>query len=236
MDIIKIFFVLTIGLLMAGCAGRSRPEAVSQAGGAAPEPPPEQKVCREAPANRNGSLWSEGQGSMFLPDTAHSVGDILTVAIYERASAEKEAETSTGKSSAASMGIPKLFGYEAALAAKNPNFDPSSLVSASVENSFEGSGTTSREERLSATLTAQVVSVLDSGNLRIKGSKTVRVNNENQIISLTGIVRPEDITADNMIDSKYVLDAEIEYTGNGVLSDKQRPGWLVRVFDVVWPF
>ena len=62
------------------------------------------------------------------------------------------------------------------------------------------------------------------------------VNNEDQYILLTGIVRPMDITADNLIDSKYILDAEISYTGKGVISDRQKPGWMTRVLDHIWPF
>ena len=184
----------------------------------------------------SGSLWRENTGSLFAANKASRVGDILTVAIYEQASAEKEAATATDRSSSASLGIPNLFGLEKSLIGKNPNVDPSQLLSASSSNEFQGTGSTSREEKLSATLTTQVVEVLASGNLRIQGSKTVRVNQEDQVIRLSGIVRSEDITASNMIDSKYVLDAKIEYLGKGVISDKQRPGWGTRLMDTIWPF
>jgi flagellar L-ring protein precursor FlgH len=70
----------------------------------------------------------------------------------------------------------------------------------------------------------------------IEGYREVVVNHERQILVLKGIIRPEDITPGNTIDSIYIADAEIEYTGKGVISDKQSPGWLVRVIDVAWPF
>lgn len=235
----KLVFILMLTLLLAlaGCAGHKKPGSTpAEAPQADDSAILEEQAAQAARQQRTGSLWQQNQGSLFAENKAGRLGDILTVAIYEQASAEKEAGTSTERSSSASMGIPKLFGYEAALAAKNSNLDPSSLISANTENSFEGSGNTSREERLSATLTTRVVEAVGNGNLRIEGSKTVRVNNEDQIIRLTGIVRPADITANNMIDSKYILDAKIEYTGDGVISEKQRPGWLARLIDVTWPF
>lgn len=233
-------FIICISLGMAfaltGCAGSKRPEADST-----PQPEPlSSAVKAEAEQRdyqkRSGSLYAGGQGSLFTANKARRIGDILTVAIYEQASAEKEAETETERSSTVGMGIPRLFGYETALADKNPNLDPSQLVSASTQNDFEGSGNTSREERLTATLTTRVVEAVENGNLRIEGSKTVRVNNEDQIIRLSGIVRPADIQANNVVNSKHILDARIEYTGDGIISEKQRPGWLARLLDIAWPF
>ena len=101
---------------------------------------------------------------------------------------------------------------------------------------FSGSGKTTRAEDLVATLTTQIVETYPNGNLKIRGGKSVTVNNENQIIYLTGIVRPYDITADNKVDSENILNAQISYTGKGVVSDNQTPGWLTRIFDHTWPF
>jgi flagellar L-ring protein precursor FlgH len=81
-----------------------------------------------------------------------------------------------------------------------------------------------------------VIKVYPNGNLKIRGGKSVTVNNENQIIYLTGIVRSYDVTADNTVDSGDILNAQISYTGKGALSDKQKPGWLMRIFDHTWPF
>lgn len=235
----KLFILLMAALVLGACAGRQQAGPSGQ--GSFIERPESQsrgKALKTKPsaASRTGSLWQNSGSSLFAANIATGVGDIVTVTISEQASAAKEAETSTGRSSSASVGIPKLFGYETALANKNPNLDPSSLISASTDNSFEGSGSTSRKERLSATLTTRVVEEVEGGNLRIMGSKTVRVNNEDQIIRLTGIVRPYDITAYNTVDSKYILDARIEYTGDGIISEKQRPGWLARLIDIAWPF
>jgi flagellar L-ring protein precursor FlgH len=232
----RIIWVFLLGALVSGCAVQPAPQPVVEATQTNPFEQAGADAGAAASRRDTGSLWQAGGGSLFTANKASRIGDIVTVAIYERASAEKEAETETGRSSTAGLGIPKFFGYEAALAAKNPNLDPASLVSAETENTFEGKGSTTRQERLSATLTTRVVGRDPNGNLRITGSKTVRVNNEDQIIRLSGIVRPADIQANNVVDSKYILDARIEYTGDGIISEKQRPGWLARLIDITWPF
>nr|WP_320050106.1 flagellar basal body L-ring protein FlgH [uncultured Desulfuromonas sp.] len=183
-----------------------------------------------------GSLWTTGNGSLFVDNRACRVGDILTVAIYEQAEASKEATTSTGRTTSASADLTSLFGLESNIAKLNSSIDPANLVSAGYTNDFQGSGSTTRKEDLVATLTTRVVEVLPNGTLRISGSKSVTVNHEQQLIHLSGIVRQEDITPENLIDSMYVLDANIVYTGKGVIDDKQKPGWLLRLLDTVTPF
>jgi flagellar L-ring protein precursor FlgH len=110
------------------------------------------------------------------------------------------------------------------------------MFKASMKNSFDGSGETSRNETMTASITARVMEVTPNGNLFIKGTRQVKVNNENQIITLTGLIRPVDVSPDNTVLSSYIADAKIEYTGSGPVSDKQRPGWLLRAIDFVWPF
>ena len=85
-------------------------------------------------------------------------------------------------------------------------------------------------------MTTQVIGRYPNGNYKIRGGKEVMVNNEVQVIYLTGIIRPVDITAANTVDSNKILNARISYTGNGSVSDKQEPGWLMRTLDNVWPF
>lgn len=228
---INVFFGILILLILSGCASKTqdakqeiekitqeRPEIV------APQP--------ETP----GSLWTTGRGSLFVDNRAKTVGDIVTVIIREQASASKEATTSTGRSTSASADITSLFGLESNIANLNSNIDPGNLISAGYTNDFQGSGSTTREEDLTATITTQVIEMLPNGNMRISGSKSVMVNHEKQLINLSGIIRQEDITPNNEIDSRYILDANIMYSGKGVIDEKQRPGWLLRLYDVISPF
>lgn len=226
----RLAALLLIAALSGGCAGRSGSH-MSETGFA----PTEVVIVPERPATP-GSLWTTSQGGLLYDVKGRYLGDIITVAIFERASASREATTSTGRSSSASAGISRLFGLEKSIGTISSAIDPERLISANYENNFQGSGSTTRREDLVATITTQVVEVLPNGNLRIDGSKNVIVNNEEQVIRLAGIVRPADINAGNVVDSQHILDARIAYTGKGVISDKQRQGWLVRILDTITPF
>ncbi len=199
--------------------------------------PLEEIQTQEFTERTDGSLWPGEQYSIYADHKARTLGDIVTITISEKASATKQASTSTDRTSSINAGIPHLFGLEnSKWIAEHPKLDLSNLVEANFANKFEGSGTTVRKEDLVASLTAQVVNVYPNGNLKIRGGKEVQVNNEIQVIYVTGIIRPVDIMANNTVDSKHVLNAKISYTGKGAISDKQKPGWLMRALDNVWPF
>lgn len=222
--------LLTITLaITAGCGANRRPTVQI------PEPLEEVQLATQ-PTKEPGSLWTSRQSSMFSDQKAQNVGDIVTVIIDETASANKSAKTSTGRESSMAAGIPTLFGLENNSIYVKNGIDFSNLVSANFENDFEGNGITTRSDNLTASLTTQVVGRYPNGQLKIRGGKEVMVNNEVQIIYLTGIIRPVDITAANTVNSDKILNARISYTGDGVLSDKQEPGWIMRSLDNVWPF
>ena len=112
----------------------------------------------------------------------------------------------------------------------------SKLIDASASSKFDGSGSTSRKETLSATISAKVVDVLPNGNLKIEGRRNVKVNNEDQIVTVRGTIRQRDISAENTINSIFIADAQISYSGEGIISDRQKPGWLMNLVDLLWPF
>lgn len=186
----------------------------------------------------DGSLWDErgALGQMFSNPKARQVGDIVTIKITENASATNKATTTTDRSSSMSAGLTGFFNAEKSFPADQPFFNPFSSVGGSIDSQFEGTGATQRSGALNAYMTARVVQVLPNGNLMIEGNREVRVNAENQMITLTGLVRPRDISSENVILSTYIADARITYSGNGVLNDRQKPGWLTRILDKVWPF
>lgn len=182
----------------------------------------------------SGSLWQASSSGLAEDLKARRRGDIITVIISETASASKQASTGTERNSSVSAGIPKLLGLE-----KTPIktwADLSQLLSVSNDSKFAGSGSTSRQETLTATISAKVTEVIANGNLMIEGRRNVKVNNEDQIIVLTGTVRSRDVSSDNTVSSALIADAKINYSGKGVISDRQSPGWLMNVLDKVWPF
>ena len=218
-------------MLSAGCAKSVEKIHIDEV------EPLEQLALMPQPSSSPGSLWTGSLPALVADRKGRTVGDIVTVTIFERSSASKEASTETGRDSNISADLSKLFGLESRIPDLfGLGMDPTALIDATASNSFSGSGKTSRAEDLAASLTTQIVQIYPNGNLRIAGNKTVTVNNEMQIIKLTGIVRETDISPGNVIDSKNILNARIYYSGQGVISDKQKPGWLMRSLDAVWPF
>ncbi len=103
-------------------------------------------------------------------------------------------------------------------------------------STFKGQGSTGRTERLAGTVPATVKKVLPNGNLFIEGHRVVLVNSEEQHFYVSGVVRPIDIEGDNSVKSSLVADAEIEFTGRGVMSENQQKGWMQRYLGWIWPF
>jgi flagellar L-ring protein precursor FlgH len=218
-----------IAILLCACA-KPEPHIVNT------QEPLEEIQPRLEETRESGSLWQPQNGSMFSDQKARDIGDIVTVIISEKSSATKEATTSTDRTSAMSASIPHFFGLENNKYWTDNQIDLQNLVQADFSNNFAGSGSTSRKEDLTASITTQVISRYPNGQLKIRGGKEVMVNNEIQIIYLTGIIRPVDITSANTVSSTKVLNARISYTGKGAISDKQNPGWAMRILDFVWPF
>jgi len=222
--------VMTFLILLTGCIGPTHNVDLTKVEPVVPV------VEVPIPPQSPGSLWTDRTGGIFYDNKGRTVGDIVTVAIFENASASKEATTETDRTSSMSAGISALFGLEKNIDNLNSSIDSGALVDATAENEFEGFGKTERKENLVATLTTQIVEVMPNGNLRLEGNKTVTVNSEMQIVKLTGIVRPFDVSPHNIVNSRNILNARIAYVGEGVISDKQQQGWLVRGLDRVWPF
>ena len=195
----------------------------------------------ESVRTAEGSLWSDVSGIQLFPDRrARQVGDVVTVRIVEDPEASLNANTQTSRSSSVDAAKLEFLGYMKALAEKNPrlaqNPGTDDLFSASLGMKFDGKGTSDRDGHVKAYISAMIVKVLPNGNLFIDGQREIRVNNETQFITLSGIIRPEDISPTNEISSTYVAAAKIGYSGRGPIADKQKPGWLGRIVDYVWPF
>lgn len=184
----------------------------------------------------SGSIWQASSGGLTEDFKARRRGDILTIVITETSSASKAAKTDTSRSSSINAGVPNFMGLEGAGMFTRNLGDLSKLLAANVDSKYGGAGSTSRQENLNATITARVIDVLANGNLQIEGRRNIKVNDEDQEIILEGTVRPRDINQNNTINSIYVADAKISYSGRGIISDRQSPGWLMNIIDKVWPF
>lgn len=185
-----------------------------------------------------GSIWSgESTNNLICSDKkARYVDDIVTIIISETAVGGNKASTNTSRDTNTSAAITALLGIDNKILAHNANMGGEISIGGTSTNSLKGAGDTTRSSKLSASISARVLKVFDNGNLLIEGKRQLTVNAEDQYLVITGIVRPEDITASNTVASQYIADARILYTGDGVINDKMRPGWLTRVVDWVWPF
>jgi flagellar L-ring protein precursor FlgH len=217
---------------------------------ALPHPAPE--TSEPAPSGRadyqDNSLWQAANGlsGLFLDTKARNIGDIVTIQISESSKATNQANTTTGRDSSLSAGIDSLFGIEnwwqdkalRWLGTDMPKINPfgSASVAGSMTSGFKGDGTTSRSGDLTAYITCRVTEVLPNGNLRIVGTREILVNHENQVIVLSGVIRPRDIDDQNVIASRFIADAKIAYSGSGIIDDRQQPGWMANLLNAVWPF
>lgn len=221
-----------IGLMAVSCAA---PAKFSK------EMPPSYVGNREIKIEprTNGSLWRDSAG-LYEDRKARGLNDLVTINIIENSAASKKADTATSRASSMDFGIDSFLGnslsynldgiFGQGTGSISPKFK------ATAKNDFAGTGNTTRQGSLVATITARVVDVLPNGNFIIESRKDITVNREKQLLLLRGVIRPDDIASDNTILSSYVANAEMIYTGDGVVSDKQGQGWLVQLLDWVWPF
>jgi flagellar L-ring protein FlgH len=193
------------------------------------------------PVLQEGALWpgDTAENLLFVDNKARKVGDIVTVTIDESNTSSQSATTDTSRNTTLDMQAPSVLGLPASLGVQNflgmgTQFDPS--VNATIANQSQGNGTVTRNGSLTANISALITEILPSGNFRIEGRRTVAVNNEEQILVLRGIIRPQDINFDNTILSRWIADASISLTGEGVVADEQRKGWLAKILSKVWPF
>lgn len=207
------------------------------------QPRPEEEMARSMPQpsyEKNqppeGSLYNQNSMNLYKDNRAQDIGDIIMVEIVETSSGSKNAETTTERESEISGDLTSLFSFDKWMMLKNNDITGAKTLEASLANDFEGTGETSRDSSVTATISARVIDKTVNGNLKIRGRRKITVNNETQHIILSGLVRPTDVSADNSIQSSQIADARIDYTGTGVLSEKQQPGWFARGIDILWPF
>ena len=201
-----------------------------------------QKIYKEKTATINeGGLWpgDTAKNLLFEDTKAREIGDIVTVLLNETATSSATASTDTSKSSSIDLQTNSILGLPSNMGVQNflgmgTGFNPAAKGSTSRAN--KGTGTVSREGSLTGTLAATIMAINENGNFEIAGKRSVTVNNEEQLMLLTGIIRPSDVNYDNTINSSLIANAAISYSGEGVVSDEQRVGWLMRALSYVWPF
>ncbi len=173
------------------------------------------------PQAEAASLWSE-QTSLFGDRKARAVGDSLTIIISETSSASRSGNAANSKSGSTDMKAGT--GMLRFIAAAN----------ASGSDSFKAEGKITNTNNVSGTITVQVTAVKPNGNLAVSGTQSIVQNGEEQKITVTGEVRPEDVTVDNAVMSYNVANAQIRIDGKGPIANKQRQGILTQIFNLLF--
>jgi flagellar L-ring protein precursor FlgH len=193
------------------------------------QPPPE--------AGGANSLWRVGARAFFNDQRAHRIGDILTVNIAIDDSAQTQNQTTAGRTTTNSAGMPHFLGLESSLGRFLPGgFDPAHAIETSTATNNAGSGQIRRAEQIRLTIAAVVTAVLPNGNMVIQGTQEVRTNGELRQLTVSGIVRPEDISSSNTILHTQIAEARISYGGRGDISALQRTPAGTAILQRINPF
>ncbi|KLV06606.1 flagellar basal body L-ring protein [Photobacterium aquae] len=212
--------LLALAMLLSGCIAPVSEIVDSQ--------PEEHEVDMAFPAYKvdpDGSLFSANYGmALFQDRRAFRIGDILTVELNEQTRSSKQAGTSFGKTSSVGVSAPTLAG----------TLYPKGQMALDAERDFAGSSSSSQQNSLSGNITVMVQEVLPNGVLRIRGEKWLKLNQGNEFIRLSGLVRVDDIDGTNRVSSQRLGDARITYSGRGALASANEAGWLSRFFNSSW--
>lgn len=183
------------------------------------------------------SLWRAGSRSFFNDQRAGRIGDILTVNIEIDDSAQISNSSNRSREASTSAGVSNFFGLETVAGQVfNNAFDPETMIQADSSSEHSGAGAINRQEQIELRVAAVIVDRLPNGNLVIAGRQEVRINAELRELTVSGIIRPEDIAADNTIDHDQIAEARISYGGRGQVSAVQRPNWGQRLGDAITPW
>ena len=182
------------------------------------------------------SLWNQRSStSLISVKRARSVGDILTILVQESNTATKENKTSTAKSSSVDASI-SSFLYNPAASGLLTKGGTLPAMKMSGANNFDGGGKINNSETIHANIAVRVVDVLPNGNLVVEGTRQTSFSGETQEAVLRGVVRGEDVQANNTVYSYNIADATIKYVSKGTVTDSQKKSWFTRVWDKVSPF
>ncbi len=208
----------------------------------------------ESPPPVDGAVWRGDSFSgsfLFFDQKARRLGDLVTVVIVEDVRAEGLATTDLGRNGQINTSVSSDVGFSdlilkafqgiIGLFIDDPGVDVPSgqsvnVLQSSAQSIFEGEGRTTRQGRFEAVVTCRIVNVLPGKVFHIRGRRSLLVNHEEQFLTLEALVRAEDISIENTVFSDSLAEARLTMDGVGVVGDKQRPGWLARALDWIYPF
>ena len=222
---LRFLLIILLTATAAGCGFVQRVTPVPESYAATR--PDSQAVL---PAATPGAVYRPDYGLVLFEDVrANNVGDLVTILLTERTAASKSVSTTTTKDSDIDTGNPIIAGRPV-----TNDGNPFLNNTIAGERSFDGAGDASQSNQLNGSITVTIEGKLPNGNLLVRGEKWLTLNQGEEFIQISGIVRPADISTTNTIPSTRVADARITYSGKGVLASSNKPGWLSRFFSSPW--
>jgi len=181
----------------------------------------------------NGTIFQANSSmNLFMDLRARAVGDIVTVLLVERTDASKESSTSTAKGTDIDTGIPIIAGRPV-----TRNGDAILNTAIQSDSSFTGQADATQSNSLDGSIAVTVAERLGNGNLLVRGEKWITLNQGEEFIRFSGIVRPVDIGPSNTVPSTKIANARISYSGKGNLANSNEAGWLSKFFNSpLFPF
>lgn len=237
--LVALVTILGFVAMQAGCVtARTEPD---------PAYAPALPLAPVSAALNNGAIYQAGIGiSLYEDSKARHVGDTLTIVLTESTNASKNATTATKKENAIDLQSPTLLGTTpqfnlaggklGRLVPLQSTTNNTLAVNANTSQDFSGSGSSSQSNSLTGNIAVTVAKVLSNGNLEVRGEKIIAINEGDEYVRLSGIVRPQDILPDNTVLSTNIANARITYGGHGAVADSSSHGWLSRFFLKLWPF
>ncbi|KDE40441.1 Flagellar L-ring protein FlgH [Nitrincola lacisaponensis] len=212
-------------VLMVGCVNKApKPDNPYYA--------PVQMPSFETPKPINGAIYQASTSRDIYSDgRAHRVGDIITINLTERTQSSKQSSTSLDKSTNVNLNAPTVMGSPVTIGGRELSAGLSS------NSAFDGDSSSDMSNRLTGNITATIHEIYPNGVMLVRGEKWLTLNQGDEYIRISGLVRPQDIAADNSLDSTRLADARITYSGTGATSDVNVMGWLGRFFiSALMPF
>ncbi len=189
-----------------------------------------------------GSIFGQGDNPLFSDHKAMHVSDIVTVVISETASSSNTGSKSLAESDNTALGG-GLFssaggGANGAVSGAMNRLNGFTDIgyNAASESSYSGSGSATKDASFTTTISARVVKVLKNGNLFISGSREILIDDQKQIVEVSGVIRPYDIDQTNRVNSSQMSDAKILYKTQGDVDRATKQGWGTKIIQAAWPF
>ncbi len=187
-----------------------------------------------------GSIFGRGDNPLFSDHKAMHVNDIVTVSITETATSSNSAKKQLSEADTSQLGggVFATAGGNSAVGSwvgKANGLTDIGYASDS-SSSFSGQGSYSKDASFTTTVSARVIKVLENGNYYINGRREILIDDEKQVIQISGVIRPYDIDQDNNIASSQMSNAKILYSSEGDIDRSTKQGWGTKLVQAVWPF